>query len=100
MMPLTTAAQDVVRRLAEGWTLKAHRHLDGRKEYLIHPLAAGSPQAVSVETVRQLQRRRLISSNMKFPAAAYLLTERGQAIAAQLGAGDEEEGPLTSRNWS
>lgn len=99
-MPLTTAAQEVVRSLAEGWTLKAHRHLDGRKEYLLHPLGAGSPQAVSVETVRQLQRRQLVSSNMKFPAATYLLTERGQAIAAQLGARNEEEGPLTSRDWS
>lgn len=99
MMRLTTAAQDVVRRLAEGWTLKAHRHLNGQKEYLLHPLGEGSPQVVVVETVRQLQKRRLISSNMKFPAATYLLTERGQAVAARLGTGNEVDGPLTSRNW-
>ncbi|MDT8305919.1 MAG: hypothetical protein RRC07_08290 [Anaerolineae bacterium] len=99
-MSLTTEAQDVVRRLAEGWTLKSHRHLDGRKECLLHPLGAASAQPVPMETVRQLQQHRLIDSNMKFPAATYLLTERGRAMAAQLGAGNADEGPLTSRNWS
>ena len=93
-MRLTTEAQEIVRRLAEGWTLKVHRPLDGQKKFLLPPLGKGDAQVISEQTVRELQRRRLISSNMKFPAATYLLTERGQALA-----GSEDEGPLTSRNW-
>lgn len=93
-MRLTTDAHAVIKRLASGWTLKAHRHLDGRKEYRLHPLGNGDAQVVAGQTVKELQQHRLISSNMKFPAATYLLTERGQAFA-----GNTEEGPLTSRNW-
>jgi DNA-binding HxlR family transcriptional regulator len=98
-MKLSPEAENVIVQLAEGWTLKAHRYLDGRKEYRLHSLGDAAPQAVMARTVRQLQRRRLIHSNMKFPAASYLLTERGQAVAARLGSTDGDAGPLTSRNW-
>jgi hypothetical protein len=98
-MKLSAEAENVVARLAAGWALKSHRYLDGRKEYRLHPLDDGAPQGVALQTVRQLQRRRLIHSNMKFPAASYLLTERGQAVAAQLGATDGDARALTSRNW-
>lgn len=98
-MRLNPEAEDVIARLAEGWTLKSHRYLDGRKEYRLHPLGAGEAISVAEETVRQLQQKRLIHSNMKFPAATYLLTERGEAVASKLGAGSDEANPLTSRNW-
>lgn len=98
-MKLSAEAEKVIARLAGGWALKSHRYLDGRKEYRLHPLGDGEAEAIMERSVRQLQRRRLIHSNMKFPAASYLLTERGQAIAVQLGSADGDAGPLTSRNW-
>jgi hypothetical protein len=99
MMRLSSEAEELISRLAEGRTLKSHRYLDGRKEYRLHPLGAGQAIAVAGETVRQLQQKRLIHSNMKFPAATYLLTERGQVMASKLGAGSQEVKPLTPRNW-
>ncbi len=98
-MKLSVEAEQVIARLAQGWALKSHRYLDGRKEHRLHPLGEGAVQPVAERTVRQLERRRLIHSNMKFPAANYLLTERGQAVAAELGTGSRRVRPLTPRNW-
>jgi hypothetical protein len=97
-MKLRTAEQAVVRLIAQGWTLKSHRHLDGDKSYRLHPLDAGAPHDVTAETVRVLLDAGLIDSNKKFPAATYLLTERGKALADELGAAGDE-GQLTSRGW-
>lgn len=97
-MKLRPAEQAVVRLLAQGWTLKSHRNLDGEKDYLLHPLDSGPAQEVAAGTVRALLDAGLIDSNKKFPAATYLLTERGKTLAAGLGAGGDE-GPLTARGW-
>lgn len=80
---LSVDAQKVIRLLAAGSILKAHRSLGGAKEHRIHPLH-GQDIEVSAETMDQLKRGRLIDSNMKFPAAAYLLTPRGRQVAASL----------------
>ena len=63
-----------------GATLKAHRTLDGEKTHILHPLH-GPAEAVERAAVETLKRRGLIASNLKFPAATYVLTERGIAAA-------------------
>jgi hypothetical protein len=75
-MNLNAEQQKILSAMRDGATLKAHRTLDGEKTHLLHPLA-GPPVPVSSAAMDALKRRGLIASNMKFPAAAYLLTERG-----------------------
>lgn len=69
--------------LLAGSTLKSHRYLDGAKLFQLHPLA-GPPEPVQKRTVDALQTHGLITSNQKFPAATYSLTEQGRAVAAKL----------------
>lgn len=80
---LSAEAEQVLGLLATGGVLKAHRSLDGEKSYRMHPLS-GEAIRVSAAAMDALKRRRLIDSNMKFPAAAYVLTERGRQAAASL----------------
>ena len=67
--------------MAGGWTLKAHRYLDGRKEYRLHSLA-GEIEVVAPVTVQSLAEHGLIDSNKKFPAATFWLTHKGRAAIA------------------
>jgi hypothetical protein len=67
----------VLRAMAAGWTLKAHRDLEGGKRYLLHPLA-GAPEAVDGAAVQRLVAQGLIDSNKKFPAATFWLTPAGR----------------------
>jgi hypothetical protein len=62
--------------MRDGATLKAHRTLDGEKTHRLHPLN-GEPEPVDAADVAALRELGLIASNMKFPAAVYMLTERG-----------------------
>jgi hypothetical protein len=68
---------EVLRALARGDTLKAHRDIDGGKLYKLHALD-GATVDVAASTMDVLKTRRLIDSNKKFPAATYLLTEAGR----------------------
>ena len=74
-MQLTSAQLTLLRAMRDGASLKAHRDLDGRKTHLLHPLA-GDPSSVPAELVESLRKLNLIQSNLKFPAATYLLTDR------------------------
>lgn len=102
-MPLSPAEKRVLRALVTGATLKSHRYLDGRKEYRLHPLSGEAARAVSWETVDHLREQALIDSNKKFPAATYLLTARGKALAeallAEAGSDAAGESPLTATGW-
>lgn len=69
--------------IAQGATLKVHRTMDGAKEYRVHPLR-GTAHAVPAPVVTALDKRGFIDSNMKFPAATFILTERGRAAVAAL----------------
>lgn len=80
---LPPAAHDLLLELAAGATLKAHRTLDGDKRHELHRLT-GERVPIAATTVRTLERRRLLASNMKFPAATYLLTEQGIHLARSL----------------
>jgi len=81
-MGLSAAAKQIVAALQQGATLKAHRTLDGEKIHQIHPLR-GTAFAVPTAAVRDLEKRGWLRSNMKFPAATYLLTEQGSQAAVQ-----------------
>ncbi|MGQ9490475.1 MAG: hypothetical protein ACUVR4_02620 [Anaerolineae bacterium] len=73
----------ILRAMLAGATLKAHRTLDGAKTHLLHPLD-GPAEPVPRAAVEYLARHGLIASNMKFPVATYLLTERGVEVATRL----------------
>jgi hypothetical protein len=83
--------------LAHGSTLKVHRDMHGAKVYKLHPLHKASAEMIPTATVEHLRKHKLIDSNMKFPAAVYLLTGRGATIAARLS--NASISPLGPRNY-
>jgi hypothetical protein len=82
------SARQVLAALAAGWSLKAHRDLEGNKDYRLHPLE-GEPAAVRAETVAALVEQGLIDSNKKFPAATFWLTAKGRERALGASAQDD-----------
>jgi hypothetical protein len=70
----------ILRAVVRGWTLKAHRDLEGGKIYRLHPLE-GEAEVVRAEAVQGLVDRGLVDSNKKFPAATFWLTELGRRTA-------------------
>ena len=80
---LTDPQKAVLAALLEGWTLKSHRTLDGQKAYRLHALT-GEIVEVADGVVDDLAAAALIQSNQKFPAATYLLTDRGRTFAGRL----------------
>ncbi|NJN98493.1 MAG: hypothetical protein HC875_32600 [Anaerolineales bacterium] len=82
MVKPSKAEIKILRALADGVMLKSHRYLDGTKIYQLHSLA-GEVEPVPKRLVDELLRRGYITSNQKFPAATYSLTEPGRAVAAQ-----------------
>ena len=96
-MKLSPGEEAVLRAVAQGGTLKTHRSMDGEKLSRLHPLDAPAFD-VDPAVVESLKRRKLIRSNMKFPAATYLLTDRGRIVASDLT--DSDAGPLGPRNYA
>lgn len=82
-MKTRPAQAKILRALINGSTLKSHRYLDGTKIYQLHPLD-GPPETVPKTIVDSLQKGGFISSNQKFPAATFLLTDKGRELAARL----------------
>lgn len=80
MPALTPAQRALLAAMAAGQRLKDHRDIDGRKRHALHQ--ADDPETpVNPADVEALVEAGLISSNKKFPAATYWLTEAGRAIA-------------------
>jgi hypothetical protein len=79
-MGLTKEQRRILEAVAAGLFLKAHRYLDGRKVYRLHPLE-GEAEEVLERDVQQLVDQGLIDSNKKFPAATFWLTEKGREAA-------------------
>jgi hypothetical protein len=77
---LRAEEQALLAALLDGAVLKAHRDLDGLKRHLLHQ-AGQPPMSVPEQTVRRLEAQAFIQSNMKFPAATYLLTAAGANAA-------------------
>jgi uncharacterized protein YjhX (UPF0386 family) len=83
-MRLMVEQERLLVALAGGATLKVQRTMDGAKVYRLFPLDSAVVEEIQPAVVEPLQRQRLIESNMKFPAAVFLLTERGAAAVAGL----------------
>jgi hypothetical protein len=94
-MRLSAGEKAVLRALINGSRLQSHRELDGSKRYCLHALGNKPDQTVSAAVVERLRTLGLLESNMKFPAATYLLTTQGAEVAAALT--DNPLRPLTSR---
>ena len=67
--------------ISRGLQLKDHRDLDGRKRYVLHRLD-DSGEPIDAADVEALVDAGFISSNKKFPAATYWLTEAGRQIVS------------------
>ncbi|HXF60877.1 MAG TPA: hypothetical protein VNK95_04630 [Caldilineaceae bacterium] len=83
-MRLSAGEKAVLRALVSGSRLQSHRELDGSKRYCLHALSGDASEPVPAAVVERLRERGLIESNMKFPAATYLLTAKGEQAAASL----------------
>lgn len=72
--------------IAQGWTLKSHRYLDGQKEYKLWS-PEGETEEIAYELVQSLIDQKFITTNQKFPAATFLLTNKGKAFVENLDQG-------------
>lgn len=90
--PFSARQKEILRLVHSGWTLKSHRYLDGQKIYRLHALN-GEIIDLPNREVEPLIKRGLFQSNQKFPAATFLFTPHGKALAAQIAtAGDPGSG--------
>ncbi len=83
-MRLTDEEQQILAALQTGQHLKVHRTPDGNKRYCLHRVDGSVVCDVSPDAAGKLERSGLIESNMKFPAATFLLTEKGNSMAARI----------------
>jgi hypothetical protein len=97
-MRLSDGQRTLLVALQVGDRLKVHRTVDGEKHYRLHRLDESGAVAVDAAVVDSLERAGLIESNMKFPAATFLLTDKGIAAAAHVtGSAQAPAGP---RNYT
>ena len=96
---LDPAQKALLVALQQGAVLKVHRTVDGDKVYRLHTEHADMRiTEVAPALVDALIGLGLLQSNMKFPAATFLLTDKGVAVAMQLsGATGEPTGPRNYR---
>jgi hypothetical protein len=83
-MKLSGEQRRILQALQQGCHLKVHRTMDGAKVYRLHGAAGGSTAAseeIPADVVEPLERHGCLQSNLKFPAATLLLTERGARAA-------------------
>ena len=90
------AAWQLFAAMAAGDTLKVHRTVDGAKENRLHALNGEHSQDIASTLVDELRACGLIESNLKFPAATYLLTAKGRTEAMRLG--NTRAVPLSARD--
>jgi hypothetical protein len=86
-MRLNHEQRRILAALRQGCYLKIHRTLDGAKVYRLHcsaPDGEITVEELSAAPVDALERHGYVQSNMKFPAATLLLTERGVQAATAL----------------
>lgn len=101
-MRLSDAQRAILVALQAGDRLQVHRTLDGAKSYLLHVRDHGgraddSALVIAGAIVDGLVRARLIESNMKFPAATFLLT--GKGLAAVMAITGSVQTPIGPRNF-
>jgi hypothetical protein len=79
MARLSEDQRALLHAIAAGDTLKVHRTVDGEKVYRLHPLEGSSEREIAPADAEKLLTLGLIDSNMKFPAATFLITPKGVA---------------------
>jgi hypothetical protein len=84
MLKLTDEHKRLLRALAAGHALKAHRDIEGCKEFRLHYNDGRPVEALAWRSPNELAEAGLIDSNKKFPAATFWLTEQGRAVVRQL----------------
>jgi uncharacterized protein YjhX (UPF0386 family) len=87
-MKFSAQEKRVLIALAQGIVLKSHRTIEGEKLYQLHAMDGSPLEEIGPEVMERLKEARLIDSNKKFPAASYLLTDRGREEASALIEGD------------
>jgi hypothetical protein len=83
-MPLSPAHRRLLRALAAGHTLKAHRDLEGGKVFRLHFADSRPAEDLDRRLAEDLVARGLLDSNKKFPAATFWLTAAGRELARTL----------------
>ena len=96
MWPLSNPEKMILARIIGGWSLKSHRDIEGNKQFVLHSLD-GEKVDVEGATVHKLRRKRLIETNHKFPAATFLLTQKGRKTAGKFT--KSESMPVGSRRF-
>lgn len=96
-MRLTARQKAILLALQAGDRLKVHRTQDGEKRYLLHRLDDSDAVEMDGAAVDALERAGLIESNMKFPAATFLLTDKGLRTISP--AGSAQPAPAGPRNF-
>ena len=79
-MRLNGEQRRILAALQAGCYLKIHRTLDGAKVYRLHcsdDAGTSRVEELPPAEVDALERHGYLQSNMKFPAATLLLTQRG-----------------------
>lgn len=79
-MTLSAEHRRLLLALAAGHTLKAHRDIEGHKEFRLYH-TDGPTEIIPRRYVDDLAEQGLIDSNKKFPAATFWLTEKGKTLA-------------------
>lgn len=92
---MSSRQERILCALATGYHLKAHRYLDGTKVCHLHAADGEIFATLCDADVATLESDGLIAGNMKFPAATYLLTQRGALLASALT--QTQSSPLGSR---
>lgn len=95
---LSAEQQAILIALTRGQTLKSHRNIEGDKTYTLHALD-GTTQPISMDAVLDLRARRLVETNHKFPAATFLLTTAGAALAHNLMDDDADAEPVRAHHF-
>ncbi len=96
-MRLSTPQRTLLIALQAGDRLKVQRTLDGAKVYRLHARDDVAVVEIAATVVDSLLRTGLIESNMKFPAATFLLTDKGLAVATAITG--SEQTPIGPRNF-
>ena len=84
-------------QLANGGTLKSHRDIEGNKVYRLH-LLDGEVELPNAKVVDRLKSAQYIDSNKKFPAATYMLTDKGCLVISTIT--QREVASLSTRNYA
>lgn len=97
-MRLSAPQRALLTALQAGDRLNVQRTLDGAKRYRLHARDDAAVVEIDATVVDSLLRAGLIESNMKFPAATFLLTDKGLAVVTAITG--SKQTPIGPRNFT